>query len=74
MRRVAGLALGLAVVTSGCLNMNPFKRADRTVALAPGPRVGQPAPELAGEDFDGQRFKLSEYRGKVVVVSFWNST
>jgi hypothetical protein len=33
--------------------------------------VGKPAPEIDGEDLDGRRFKLSDYRGKVVVLDFW---
>jgi hypothetical protein len=33
--------------------------------------VGRPCPEIAGEDIDGKAFKLSDYRGKVVVVDFW---
>jgi RNA polymerase sigma factor (sigma-70 family) len=33
--------------------------------------IGKPAPEIDGEDIDGKRFKLSEYRGKVVVLDFW---
>lgn len=33
--------------------------------------VGQPAPEIAGEDLDGVAFKLSDYRGKVVMLDFW---
>ncbi len=32
--------------------------------------VGQTAPEIEGEDIDGKRFKLSDYRGKVVVLTF----
>ena len=27
--------------------------------------------EIAGEDLDGIRFKLSDYRGKVIVLDFW---
>jgi hypothetical protein len=34
--------------------------------------VGKPAPELEGEDQDGKRFKLSDYRGKVVLLYFWS--
>jgi peroxiredoxin len=34
-------------------------------------RTGKPAPEIEGEDVDGKRFKLSDYRGKVVVLDFW---
>jgi len=33
--------------------------------------VGKPAPEIVGQDIDGKPFKLSDYRGKVVVVDFW---
>jgi len=35
-------------------------------------RVGKVAPEIEGEDQDGQRFKLSDYRGKVVLLDFWH--
>jgi hypothetical protein len=31
---------------------------------------GRPAPEIEGEDLDGVQFKLSDYRGKVVVLDF----
>jgi hypothetical protein len=34
--------------------------------------VGKEAPDIEGEDQDGQRFKLSDYRGKVVVLDFWS--
>jgi hypothetical protein len=33
--------------------------------------VGKAAPDIEGEDQDGARFKLSDYRGKVVVLEFW---
>ena len=29
------------------------------------------APEIADRDLDGVDFKLSDYRGKVVVIDFW---
>ena len=32
--------------------------------------VGQPAPEIDGTDVDGKSFRLSDERGKIVVVSF----
>lgn len=34
---------------------------------------GQVAPEIEGEDLDGVKFKLSDYRGKVVLLVFWAS-
>jgi len=36
-------------------------------------QVGMPAPEIEGEDLDGVPFKLSDYRGKVVVLDFWGN-
>ena len=35
--------------------------------------IGKPAPEIDGVDLDGLGLKLSEYRGKVVLLSFWAS-
>ncbi len=33
--------------------------------------IGCTVPEIEGEDIDGKPMKLSDYRGKVVMVSFW---
>ena len=33
--------------------------------------IGRVAPEIESEDVSGTTFKLSDYRGKVVVLSFW---
>jgi hypothetical protein len=33
--------------------------------------VGKVAPDIEGEDQDGKPFKLSDYRGKVVLLDFW---
>jgi thiol-disulfide isomerase/thioredoxin len=35
--------------------------------------VGKPAPEIEGVDFDGKPLKLSDFKGKVVVLVFWGS-
>jgi hypothetical protein len=35
--------------------------------------IGKTAPEIEGDDLDGSKFKLSEYRGKVVVIDFWGN-
>jgi thiol-disulfide isomerase/thioredoxin len=37
------------------------------------PLVGQPPPSLGGMDPDGKPLKLSDFRGKVVVVDFWRT-
>jgi hypothetical protein len=33
--------------------------------------LGRPAPDIAGSDLDGKVFKLSDYKGKVVLLDFW---
>lgn len=35
------------------------------------PVIGEMAPEITGIDLDGVEFKLSDYRGKVVLLDFW---
>jgi hypothetical protein len=34
--------------------------------------VGKVAPDIEGEDQDGKPFKLSDYRGKVVLLDIWH--
>ena len=34
-------------------------------------QIGAEAPDIEGLDVDGVHFKLSEYRGKVVMLDFW---
>lgn len=45
--------------------------ADRELFALRHLQHGKPAPEIAGEDIDGVKFKLSDYRGKVVLLDFW---
>jgi thiol-disulfide isomerase/thioredoxin len=33
--------------------------------------IGRVAPEIEGKDIDGNPMRLSDYRGKVVVLTFW---
>lgn len=40
-------------------------------AIPKAPAVGMMAPDISGPDIDGVDFKLSDYRGKVVMVDFW---
>jgi peroxiredoxin len=35
------------------------------------PLVGSPAPEIALQDLQGHEVRLSDFRGKVVLVNFW---
>jgi peroxiredoxin len=32
---------------------------------------GKIAPDIVGEDIDGKPMKLSDFRGKVVLLDFW---
>jgi len=34
-------------------------------------QIGMPVPDIEAEDIDGVSFKLSDYRGKVVMLDFW---
>jgi hypothetical protein len=36
-------------------------------------QVGKVALDIIAEDLDGVKFKLSDYRGKVVVLDFWGN-
>jgi hypothetical protein len=35
--------------------------------------VGMPSPEIEGSDLDSVAFKLSDYKGKVVLLDFWGN-
>jgi hypothetical protein len=35
--------------------------------------VGKTVPDIVGDDLEGKSFKLSDYRGKVVVIDFWGN-
>ncbi|MFK7743111.1 MAG: peroxiredoxin family protein [Planctomycetota bacterium] len=47
------------------------KRASRARFEVENLLPGCVAPEIAGEDLEGAAFKLSDYRGKVVLLDFW---
>jgi cytochrome oxidase Cu insertion factor (SCO1/SenC/PrrC family) len=59
------LPVALAIALAGCA----FSGKPDTA-----PAVNQSAPDVTGVDQDGKAFKLSDYRGKVVMLDFWFST
>ena len=55
----------LFVLMVGCA---PFAKQ-----MAIGPWNGRLAPPIEGEDSRGRPMRLADYRGKVVLLSFWDS-
>jgi peroxiredoxin len=43
-------------------------------AISVGPEVGNLAPDFTLTTLDGEQVSLSQYRGKVVMVNFWQSS
>jgi peroxiredoxin len=42
-----------------------------TISAEPQPAVGRPAPDFTLTTLDGEEFRLSDQRGKPVVLNFW---
>lgn len=70
-----------ALLARATRDLGDLKLPDgQTVAEKAGPElfglrhlsVGNVAPDIEGQDQDGVRFKLSDYRGKVVLLDFWS--
>jgi len=65
------LSLGFLFVALalGCVGGN----GPTDTAGQDGPLVGKPAPEIVGPNSAGDTMKLSDYKGKVVMLDFWAS-
>jgi cytochrome oxidase Cu insertion factor (SCO1/SenC/PrrC family) len=62
------LLLGLA----GCARDSTRATKEETAPFDDvGTNVGQKAPDISAEDVQGKPLKLSDYRGKIVVLEFW---
>jgi hypothetical protein len=46
-------------------------RAEGQLFILENLQIGMTAPDIEANDLDGVAFKLSDYRGKVVVLDFW---
>jgi cytochrome c biogenesis protein CcmG/thiol:disulfide interchange protein DsbE len=53
---------------SSCSLQQPLQAANQSQAT-----VGKPAPDFSGTDLDGKPIKLSDYRGRPLVINFWAS-
>jgi hypothetical protein len=60
-----------ARVQAECPGTTAAKRAQDLVFQLEHLRVGCSAPDFEARDGDGAAFKLSDYRGKVVLLDFW---
>jgi len=65
MRRFAALMM-VVVFLAACVPGRP------EVAPAPGPEVGRPVPDFGWATEGGGEESLSDFRGRVVVLVFWN--
>jgi cytochrome oxidase Cu insertion factor (SCO1/SenC/PrrC family) len=63
----------LCALLMGCLAwkdaMPKFDLIPREAQVA----LGAPAPEIEGEDLDGQPLQLSDNQGQVVLLDFWGN-
>ncbi|WP_326581007.1 TlpA family protein disulfide reductase [Streptomyces sp. NBC_00481] len=79
MSRVVVCALSACLALSGCATTEPLVLADpkqSQASLFKSIPVADrtDAPDFAGTTVDGKPVRLSDYRGKVVVVNAWAST
>jgi len=63
MNRIILPLAGLALLTTGCLSSMRYDHQMR----------GKPAPDFELTALDGGKVRLSEFRGKPVLLSFWAS-
>jgi cytochrome oxidase Cu insertion factor (SCO1/SenC/PrrC family) len=68
MKRIA-VSIVLLLVVCAFDAANAASKKSR--AGGDGFDIGQAAPEITGKDIDNKPMKLSEFRGKVVVLDFW---
>ncbi len=66
LRRVTGLVVGAGLLAMLLACGGRMKRNRSAGSL-----IGKPAPRLQGKDLDGKDVRLSDYRGKVVVLDIW---
>jgi hypothetical protein len=62
-----------AILLVGLVAAGSFVLGARTAAAAEEPQIGQPAPEFSATDSKGVARRLSDYRGRTVVLEWTNA-
>jgi cytochrome oxidase Cu insertion factor (SCO1/SenC/PrrC family) len=58
------------VALTGCIANSAKTTRSNSLKSA---NAAKPAQDITGIDADGEKFQLSDYRGKVVLLDFWAS-
>jgi len=72
--KAEGITLMKALqATDGLAESNPklHKQIESDLFVAEKLSIGCMAPDIVGKDHDGKEFKLSDYKGQVVLLDFW---
>jgi thiol-disulfide isomerase/thioredoxin len=70
----AVVMLGVAVVVAAMLYTGAYRSRKARIEASGGLQgnvVGQMAPDFELQTLDGRKVKLSDFRGKAVVLNFW---
>src|SRR3954451_6728551 len=64
------VSAALLIAVGASVRAEGEKKADGS---PDGAQVGQPAPDFALKDHDGKEVKLADYKGKIVVIHWFNA-
>lgn len=67
------VTIGIGALAVGSLGVTFGLRLDQGAQRAETPLLGQPAPGFDLPGLDGERVRLADYPGHVIVVNFWAS-